>query len=144
MVGAYGEWAAQKMQDPPRLPFRQANYSGVETWRPIARARFREPLLGSALPVRSMTGRISSLSICRKKRLNGLIAGSTANRVEPRCHQFPSVPNCSNRASLPVSIWQSMYALRATPAASLASRPTGQYIDSVIFALLMWQRPLAP
>lgn len=46
MVGAYGEWAAQKMQDPPRLPFRQANYSGVETWRPIARARFREPLAG--------------------------------------------------------------------------------------------------
>ncbi len=46
MLGAYGEWAAQTMADPPRLSFRQSMFRDVEAWRPAARARFRELLLG--------------------------------------------------------------------------------------------------
>jgi dienelactone hydrolase len=46
MLGAYGEWAAQQMPDPPRLSFRQPMFTNVEAWRPVARSRFRELLLG--------------------------------------------------------------------------------------------------
>ncbi|PYT27568.1 MAG: hypothetical protein DMG57_17945 [Acidobacteria bacterium] len=46
MIGAYGEWAAQAMQDPPRLSFRQAMFGNVDAWRPVARARLHELLLG--------------------------------------------------------------------------------------------------
>ena len=46
MIGAYGEWAAATMQDPPRMSFRQPMFQNVETWRPAARARFRDALLG--------------------------------------------------------------------------------------------------
>src|SRR3954464_13418434 len=46
MLGAYGEWAAHSMQDPPRLSFRQPAFNNVESWRAAARARFRELLLG--------------------------------------------------------------------------------------------------
>src|SRR5437667_5100711 len=54
MIGAYGEWAANTMQDPPRLSFRQPMFGNLEAWRPVARARFREALLGpggAATPV---------------------------------------------------------------------------------------------
>ena len=54
MIGAYGEWAAQAMQDPPRLSFRQPMFGNVDAWRPVARARFHELLLGpggAATPV---------------------------------------------------------------------------------------------
>ncbi len=54
MLGAYGEWAAQTMPDPPRLSFRQPAFTGVEAWRAVARARFRDLLLapgGAATPV---------------------------------------------------------------------------------------------
>ncbi len=54
MIGAYGEWAANSMQDPPRLSFRQPMFANVDAWRPVARARFRELLLGpggAATPV---------------------------------------------------------------------------------------------
>lgn len=46
MIGAYGEWAARTMQEPPRLSFRQPMFSNVEAWRAVARARYRELLLG--------------------------------------------------------------------------------------------------
>jgi dienelactone hydrolase len=46
MIGAYGEWASQSMQDPPRLSFRQPMFRDVEAWRAVARARYREALLG--------------------------------------------------------------------------------------------------
>ena len=46
MIGAYGEWAAGMMQDPPRMSFRQPMFQNVEAWRPAARARFRDLLLG--------------------------------------------------------------------------------------------------
>lgn len=45
MLGAYGEWAAQSMQDPPRLSFRQPMFSNVDAWKAVARARFRDALL---------------------------------------------------------------------------------------------------
>ncbi len=48
MLGAYGEWAAQSMQDPPRLSFRQPMFANADAWRPVARARYRELLLGPA------------------------------------------------------------------------------------------------
>jgi dienelactone hydrolase len=54
MIGAYGEWAAQTMPDPPRLSFRQPMFRDVAAWRPIARARYRELLaqpVGAATPV---------------------------------------------------------------------------------------------
>src|SRR5947207_10187800 len=54
MIGAYGEWAAQTMQDPARLSFRQAMFGNVEAWRAVARARYRETLMGpggAATPV---------------------------------------------------------------------------------------------
>ncbi|MFN0100507.1 MAG: alpha/beta hydrolase family protein [Bryobacteraceae bacterium] len=46
MIGAYGEWAAGMMQDPPRMSFRQPMFQNVDAWRPAARARFRDALLG--------------------------------------------------------------------------------------------------
>src|ERR1700736_5096796 len=46
MLGAYGEWAAQAMPDPTRLSFRQPMFRNLEAWRGVARARFRESLLG--------------------------------------------------------------------------------------------------
>jgi len=39
MIGAYGEWAAQTMQGPSRLSFRQPMFGNVDAWRPVARAR---------------------------------------------------------------------------------------------------------
>jgi len=49
MLGAYGEWAAHFSPDPPRLSFRQPMFADVEAWRAVARARFRELLLGPSL-----------------------------------------------------------------------------------------------
>lgn len=46
MIGAYGEWAAGTMQDPPRMSFRQPMFQNVDAWRPAARVRFRDLLLG--------------------------------------------------------------------------------------------------
>src|SRR4051794_3613588 len=50
MLGAYGEWAASLLPDPPRLSFRQPMFSNVDSWRPVARARFRELLLQAGRP----------------------------------------------------------------------------------------------
>ena len=44
MIGAYGEWAAQSVPDPPRLSFRQPMFTNADAWRPVARARYREAL----------------------------------------------------------------------------------------------------
>jgi dienelactone hydrolase len=54
MLGAYGEWAARAMPDPARLSYRQPMFSNVDGWRGVARARFREMLMGpsgAATPV---------------------------------------------------------------------------------------------
>jgi dienelactone hydrolase len=58
MLGAYGEWAAQSMPDPPRLSYRQpmftAGAAGLDAWRPVARARFKELIMspgGAVVPV---------------------------------------------------------------------------------------------
>jgi len=45
MIGAYGEWFAQGVPDPPRLSFRQPVFTNIDAWRPVARTRFRELLL---------------------------------------------------------------------------------------------------
>jgi hypothetical protein len=61
MIGAYGEWAAQTMQDPARLSFRQPMFSDVEAWRAVARARYRELLMGpggAATPVATVEHRL--------------------------------------------------------------------------------------
>ena len=61
MIGAYGEWAAHSIDDPPRLSFRQPMFASADAWRPVARARFRELLLGpggAATPVASVEHRL--------------------------------------------------------------------------------------
>src|SRR5215472_5023571 len=57
MLGAYGDWASQSLQDPPRLSFRQPMFDNVDSWRAVARAHFRETLLqraDAATPVASV------------------------------------------------------------------------------------------
>lgn len=44
MLGAYGEWAAGLIPDPPRLSFRRAEWTDLGAWRSRARARYREAL----------------------------------------------------------------------------------------------------
>src|SRR4051794_12723412 len=54
MLGAYGNWAAEVLQDPPRLSFRQPMFTDPAAWRPVARSQFRERLMqpgGAAAPV---------------------------------------------------------------------------------------------
>jgi len=54
MLGAYGDWAARTMLDLPRLSYRQPMFNDVDTWRAVARARYRELLMqpgGAATPV---------------------------------------------------------------------------------------------
>jgi len=61
MIGAYGEWAANSMQDPARLSFRQPMFQKADAWRPVARARYRELLLGpggAATPVAQVQHRL--------------------------------------------------------------------------------------
>jgi len=48
MLGAYGDWAAGQIQDPPRLSFRQSRFTDLDAWRTLARTRFRESLMGPA------------------------------------------------------------------------------------------------
>ncbi len=49
MLGAYGDWAASQLPDPPRLSFRQPMFRDVNAWRSIARARYRELLAQPAV-----------------------------------------------------------------------------------------------
>jgi dienelactone hydrolase len=54
MLGAYGRWAADALQEPPRLSFRQPMFTDCEAWRPTARSQFRERLMqpeGASTPV---------------------------------------------------------------------------------------------
>lgn len=48
MLGAYGEWAAGMLPDPPRLSYRQPVFTNIEAWRAVARARLRELLVAPA------------------------------------------------------------------------------------------------
>ncbi len=50
MLGAYGEWAAGTIPDPPRLSFRQPMFHDVNAWRAVARARFHEAIVSPAPP----------------------------------------------------------------------------------------------
>ncbi len=48
MIGAYGDWAAGLVADPPRLSFRRPGWASMEAWRTQARERFRQALLQPA------------------------------------------------------------------------------------------------
>jgi dienelactone hydrolase len=53
MIGAYGEWAANSLADPARLSFRQPMFNNPDSWREVARAKYREWLMmpgGAATP----------------------------------------------------------------------------------------------
>ena len=61
MLGAYGGWAAGVMPDPARLSFRQPMFGDAAAWRPLARAQFRERLMGpegGATPVPAVLERL--------------------------------------------------------------------------------------
>lgn len=45
MLGAYGEWAAGLLPDPPRLSFRRAEFRDLSTWKKQARERYAGLLL---------------------------------------------------------------------------------------------------
>ncbi len=45
MLGAYGEWAAGIVDDPPALSFRRSQYTDLDAWRSRARARYQQALL---------------------------------------------------------------------------------------------------
>jgi dienelactone hydrolase len=51
MLGAYGEWAAASVPDPPRLSFRQPVFQDVHAWRPAGRVRLHEALVSPAPPL---------------------------------------------------------------------------------------------
>lgn len=48
MIGAYGEWAAGSMADPPRLSFRRPEFRDLAAWKRRARTRFVDALLAPA------------------------------------------------------------------------------------------------
>lgn len=48
MLGGYGDWAVGSLADPPRLSFRQPIFTNADSWRGVARARYRELLMGPA------------------------------------------------------------------------------------------------
>src|SRR5258708_23325973 len=53
-MGAYGGRRGRLRQAPPRLSFRQPMFGNVDAWRAVARARYRELLMGpggAATPV---------------------------------------------------------------------------------------------
>src|SRR5260370_3759575 len=45
MLGAYGDWAAQLVSDPPRLSLRLPRWEGTADWQRQARQRYHEALL---------------------------------------------------------------------------------------------------
>jgi dienelactone hydrolase len=45
MLGAYGDWAAQLVNDPPRLSLRLPRWQGTAEWQGQARQRYRDALL---------------------------------------------------------------------------------------------------
>lgn len=54
MLGAYGAWAAEALQDPPRLSFRQPMFTDAGAWQPVARSQFHERVMqpgGASTPV---------------------------------------------------------------------------------------------
>ncbi len=44
MIGAYGEWAAKLVSDPPRLSYRRDDFRDIEAWRREARARYLDAI----------------------------------------------------------------------------------------------------
>jgi dienelactone hydrolase len=44
-IGAYGDWASQIAEDPPRLSFRRAGWASFDAWKSSAREAYRKALL---------------------------------------------------------------------------------------------------
>ena len=55
LIGQYGPWLADQMQDPPKLSFRNDHWSKIEDWKPSAYAKAEEqvaePLIKDAIAV---------------------------------------------------------------------------------------------
>jgi len=66
MLGAYGDWAAGLVEDPPRLSFRRRDYNNLDTWRRQARARYRDALLAPN------TGRAPKATLQHQMEFDGL------------------------------------------------------------------------
>jgi len=66
MLGAYGSWAALLADHPASLSFRREEWTGVETWRPVARQRLLERL---ALPA---SGATPEVTVHRRATYDGL------------------------------------------------------------------------
>ena len=45
IIGAYGDWAAGLVADPPRLSLRKAGWASITAWQSQARARYLQALL---------------------------------------------------------------------------------------------------
>ena len=51
MIGAYGEWAASLRRGKlPELSFRRDEFTSVDAWRPVARARVLDRLAAPEIP----------------------------------------------------------------------------------------------
>ncbi len=62
MIGAYGEWAAGLVPDPPALSFRRPEFHDLDAWRARARSRYIEALLqppSGGVPAPDIQHRIS-------------------------------------------------------------------------------------
>jgi dienelactone hydrolase len=44
-IGAYGDWAAGLVADPPRLSFRKSGWASLDAWKAQARGRYMQALL---------------------------------------------------------------------------------------------------
>jgi dienelactone hydrolase len=55
VVGAYGQWMASNLEDPPQLSFRRAEYQDPETWKPVALEKAKELIAAPKGPVPSVT-----------------------------------------------------------------------------------------
>jgi hypothetical protein len=98
ILGAYGKWAAEALQDPPRLSFRKWMFTDPAAWRQVARSQFRERLIkpgGAATPAPVML---------RQFEFDGLsmehFSGSCRSGLRrKRCFSNRPVPGKSCRAS---------------------------------------------
>ena len=66
MLGAYGEWAAGLVDDPPRLSFRRPEFRRIGDWRARARARYLDALMSPS------TGATPSVEVQHAFEYDGL------------------------------------------------------------------------
>ena len=66
MLGAYGEWAAGIVEDPPRLSYRRPEFDDPGPWRVRARARYQAALMQPA------AGRTPEATVVHRFEYDGL------------------------------------------------------------------------